>query len=436
MVRQARTLTVALNGIKVADLIKLKNGGLQFIYDPAWIETPGSRPISLSLPLRSQAYLGDIPYNFFDNLLPDNEMLRTRIQQRFRVSTNHPFDLLSAIGIDCVGAIQLYAENIDPPPVGQICAEPISNAEIAKLLLAYQWSPLGMSDEQDDFRISIAGAQEKTALLFYQNQWCRPYASTPTSHILKLPIGKLQHSSIDLSDSCENEWLCLQVAKAYGLPVANCQLTRFKNVTVLVVERFDRRWSHDRSWLMRLPQEDMCQALGISPALKYESDGGPGIHDIMKVLLGSQKAIEDRETFIKSQILFWLLAAVDGHAKNFSVFLEPGGAYQMTPIYDILSAYPYIASNALSRQRVKMAMAISGKNRHYHWSKIQARHFTSTASQVGFSQDKVKQILHEMKQKTESVIEYVVKKTPKTFPQKILNPILEGLQKQALKIAD
>lgn len=159
-------------------------------------------------------------------------------------------------------------------------------------------------------RNSLAGAQEKTALLWYQDRWQRPLGSTPTSHIFKLPIGRIEQNNIDLSESCENEWLCLRIAKAFGFPVAHAELATVGQKKVLIVERFDRRWSRD-GWLMRLPQEDFCQALGVAPALKYESHGGPGIADAMKLLLGSRLATPDREMFFKSQILFWMLAAID-----------------------------------------------------------------------------------------------------------------------------
>jgi len=144
---------------------------------------------------------------------------------------------------------------------------------------------------------------------------------------------------MDLTDSVENEWLCLKILKAFGIPVVHASMAVFEDVKALVVQRFDRRWADDRSWLIRLPQEDMCQALSIPPALKYQSDGGPGMEKIMTLLLGSAQAFPDRHLFLKTQFLFWLLGAIDGHAKNFSVFLMPGGRYSLTPVYDVMSAW-------------------------------------------------------------------------------------------------
>jgi serine/threonine-protein kinase HipA len=420
-----RTLTLLINGCLVGYLRKSLGGAMSFQYAPEWLDINDAQPISLSLPLHNKIYEGDLVYNFFDNLLPDSEGIRARIQTRFKIATSQPFDLLRAIGADCVGAIQLCA-NQTITNIEVVNAHHLSTAEIAQILRGYQNTPLGMIAEVDDFRISIAGAQEKTALLWYQNQWCRPTGTTPTSHIFKLPIGN--HSNLDLSESCENEWLCLEIAKAFGLPVANAQLTSFDGVKVLVVERFDRRWSQDGTWLMRLPQEDFCQILGVSPNLKYQNDGGPGIVEIMRVLEGSRAAESDKELFFRSQVLFWLLGAIDGHAKNFSVYLEPGGSYCLTPLYDVISAYPLISKNSLPAQKIKMAMALKGTSgNHYLWSKIQPRHFLATAKLVDFSTTKAENILREMLSSVENIASQVSKKLPVDFPGHISSAILQGM---------
>ncbi|WP_318436015.1 type II toxin-antitoxin system HipA family toxin [Photobacterium leiognathi] len=425
-------LTVAMNGILVGSLTKASSGAISFQYDPSWLSRPGARAISLSMPLRHDAYHGDIPYNFFDNLLPDNEEIRSRIQSRFQAATKRPFDLLSKIGGDCVGAIQLYPPQHNLQDVRQIQAEPLTESRMAQVLRGYQSdAPLGMLDDMDDFRISIAGAQEKTGLLWYQNQWHLPLGSTPTSHILKLPIGILPHKNIDLSDSCENEWLCLKIAAAFGFEVNDANIIYVEEVKALALTRFDRRWSQDGSWLMRLPQEDMCQALGVAPALKYESDGGPNIASIMQFLLGSRTSTQDREVFFKAQILFWLLAAIDGHGKNFSLFLEPESRYSMTPLYDIISAYPLMESNSIPKQKAKMAMALTGTKKYYKWQTIQPRHFLSTAKAVGFSTQRANELMSEMKNQAPSVIEKVRQQLPNDFPSEISESIFNGVLKQA-----
>ncbi|WP_305458328.1 type II toxin-antitoxin system HipA family toxin [Photobacterium leiognathi] len=429
-------LTVAMNGILVGSLTKASSGAISFQYDPSWLSRPGARAISLSMPLRHDAYHGDIPYNFFDNLLPDNEEIRSRIQSRFQAATKRPFDLLSTIGGDCVGAIQLYPPQHSLQDVRQIQAEPLTESRMAQVLRGYQSdAPLGMLDDMDDFRISIAGAQEKTGLLWYQDQWHLPLGSTSTSHILKLPIGILPHKNIDLSDSCENEWLCLKIAAAFGFEVNDANIIYVEEIKALALTRFDRRWSQDGSWLMRLPQEDMCQALGVAPALKYESDGGPNIASIMQFLLGSRTSTQDREVFFKAQILFWLLAAIDGHGKNFSLFLEPESRYSMTSLYDIISAYPLMDSNSIPKQKAKMAMALTGTKKYYKWQTIQPRHFLSTAKAVGFSTQRANELMSEMKNQAPSVIEKVRQQLPNDFPTEISESIFNGVLKQAGRLA-
>ncbi|WP_298622068.1 HipA N-terminal domain-containing protein, partial [uncultured Legionella sp.] len=285
MNKRKQVLTILMNGSLIGTLEKLKQGNLAFTYAHEWLNTAGARPVSLSLPLISESFSGDVVYNFFDNLLPDNRQIRARIQAKFHITTDQPFDLLASIGRDCVGAIQLI-EGTNLNFSKEINFETLDIKQMASILRNYKSNPLGMMNNDEEFRISIAGAQEKTAFLYYKNNWCRPLKETPTTHIFKLPIGYIPQNQIDLSDSCENEWLCSQIARGFGLPVADCEILYFEDVKVLSVVRFDRKMSADNKWIMRLPQEDMCQALGYSPNLKYQSDNGPGIKDIMKLLLG------------------------------------------------------------------------------------------------------------------------------------------------------
>lgn len=430
MAGKARALGVRMNGYAVGVLTKDAGGGVAFRYGSGWLNTPGARPISLSMPLRHQAYQGEIVFNFFDNLLPDNRSIRDRIQARFRVTSSHPFDLLEAIGAECVGALQIAPEEAPTMDVRRIDGEPLSDAQIARLLGSYRTAPLGMArDGFDEFRISIAGAQEKTALLWHDGGWQRPLGPTPTTHILKLPMGRLEHSGMDLSDSCENEWLCLKIAEGFGLPVCDTAVQQFEGVKALVVERFDRRRA--QGWIMRLPQEDMCQALGYSPNLKYESDGGPGVVEIMRLLRQSRAAKVDRERFFQSLILFWLLAAIDGHAKNFSLFIEPAGRYRLTPLYDVMSAYPLLAKRQLESQKIKMAMGLQSKNRHYRWHTLKPRHFFATAVQAGLPEASARRQFDGMLSAVETAIAHASRQMPADFPEEIADPIFAGMRERA-----
>ena len=281
--------------------------------------------------------------------------------------------MLTHIGIDYVGAIQLLSDRAGVD-VKKIESTSLTEQEIADSLRNYKTLPLGMSKEQD-FRISIAGAQEKTTFLWQDGHWCRPINATPTTHIFKLPIGMIEHSGIDLSNSVENEWLCLEILRTFGLPVAAAGVSSIEDMKVLIVERFDRELSADKTWIIRHPQEDMFQANGYAPALKNESDGGPGIAMAMELLKSSLHPEDDRRQFMQTVFLFWLLGAIDGHTKNFSIFLRQGGRFELTPIYDVISAYPLTTKRQIETRNIKMAMALHGNNTHYAWHEIMPRHW-------------------------------------------------------------
>jgi serine/threonine-protein kinase HipA len=375
--------------------------------------------------------------SFFDNLLPDSANIRRRVQARFAAASTSAFDLLFEVGRDCVGAVQLLPPDKASENVRQIDGEALDEEGVAEEL-RFATSSMSLGHRDDDmFRLSIAGAQEKTALLFHQDQWHRPLGATPTTHIFKLPLGRVGNMQADLSTSVENEWMCRQIVHAFGIPAANCQIADFEDQHVLIVERFDRRLARDKTWWVRLPQEDMCQATGTPPAVRYEADGGPGVVDIATLLLGSRNAIVDRRTFFKAQILFWMLCATDGHAKNFSVFIEPYGRFSLTPLYDVISAYPILGrgKNQIAPQKAKLAMAVPGKNRHYRWAEIQSRHWMSMAREIGLEATAEEDILH-MAHGAEEVVDTVSAMLPRDFPGQVSGPILDGLLQSAKKLAD
>uniref|UniRef100_UPI0034A44C92 HipA domain-containing protein n=1 Tax=Aeromonas sp. R2-1 TaxID=3138459 RepID=UPI0034A44C92 len=223
--------------------------------------------------------------------------------------------------------------------------------------------------------------------------------------------------------------------KEFGLPVPHCFMMQVGQVKALAVERFDRRYAADRSWIMRLPQEDFCQVLNVPSARKYESHGGPGITDIMKTLLGSATPEQDRYLFMKSQVLFWLLAATDGHAKNFSVFIEPEGRFRLTPFYDILSMYPAFGGRGLHPRDAKLAMGLTAtKGKKYAIEQIFPRHFYQTAKAVGFEKVQMEMILNEMASSLDEVISAVRQQLPDTFPTQIADSILDGLSTRAQRL--
>lgn len=433
---RSQPLAIWANGELVGRWTPATRRPMELRYEDSWLASRSARPLSLSLPLPlvgNEPIRGDRVEHFFDNLLPDRGAIRKRLAQRYAAGSEDTFNLLAAIGRDCVGAVQLLPLDEQPTGFNRIDGEVLDEEAVATLLRnTVTTGQFGHQGKEQDFRISIAGAQEKTALLRHGDKWLKPLGATPTTHILKLPLGLVGNMQADMRTSVYNEWLCLKLMGALGFEVANADIVTFADhPPVLAVERFDRRMHPSGTWLLRLPQEDFCQALGVTPAKKYEADGGPGIEQLAQVLNGSQNARADLKSLLSSQVAFWLLAATDGHAKNFSIRLFAGGSYALTPMYDVLSAWPIIGNgkNQLAWRNAKLAMALSGKNRHYDLATILRRHFNATAVKCGWGEN-AEDIISELLARVEPAIEAVTRQLPPGFPQDVAVAIFEGVRKQ------
>jgi serine/threonine-protein kinase HipA len=436
---QARALSIWANGVRVGLWRVPTRGEMELHYDAAWKQSAAGRPLSLSLPFG----IGDAPLrgervnHYFDNLLPDSDAIRRRLASRFGAATLEPFDLLAAVGRDCVGAVQLLGEDDTPAGYDRIDGTALSDDDVARLLGHASGAGAGLrgDDDDDDFRLSLAGAQEKTALLRRDGRWMRPHGATPTTHILKLPLGFVGNKRADLTTSVENEWLCLAILRAFGLPVADAEIVRFGAHKVLSVARFDRALHRDGRWLMRLPQEDFCQALGVPPHLKYEAHGGPGVPDLVEILRRSEHAEADLDTLFAALIAFWMLAAPDGHAKNFSLHLLPGGRFRLTPLYDVMSIWPVEGdgANQWSWHKAKLAMAVHGKRKHYAMRDITRRHFSTMAEQCGLG-DIATPIVDRLVAATPGVIDAVGATLPRDFPARVAARIFDGLSRAAQRL--
>jgi len=432
----SRSLSLWTNGVRVGRWTLPARGEMELHYDPDWVAADIGRPLSLSLPfnLQNLPIKGEKVANYFDNLLPDSDAIRRRVAERFRTGSIDPFELLRVIGRDCIGAVQILDGEEVPKGFDRVEGVPLSEEDIERHLIETV-SPhaFGASGDPDaDFRISLAGAQEKTAFLWWDGQWLAPRGATPTSHIFKLPLGLMGGRRADFSTSVDNEWLCLRLLKAYGLNVADARIATFGRQRVLVVERFDRRTAPDGQWLMRLPQEDFCQVEGCSPLRKYENEGGPGLKALFATLRQSVNAEADMKTLMTAQVLFWLLRAPDGHAKNFSIHLLPRGRFHLTRLYDVMSAYPVLGEgpNQWSPHDIRSAMALLGKNRHYDMHGIQRRHFNSTARKVGYGST-AEPIIEELLARTPAAIAEVQADLPKDFSPRVAESILGGLEQAA-----
>ena len=388
-------LDVLINGRQVGSLEKAASGAISFRYSEEWLAWEHRFAASLSLPLTPAAYRGAPVIAVFDNLLPDRDAVRRRVAERMGAQGTDFYSLLEAIGRDCVGAMQFLPEGADQAQSTDIESEPVSDTEVEALLADLARAPLGVDREQE-FRISVAGAQEKTALLRIDGKWHRPAGVTPTTHILKPQLGQIPSADgmIDMSNSVDNEHYCMTLMKAFGLSVAATEIATVGQRRVLVVERFDRHWRNAKQ-ILRLPQEDCCQALGYPPTHKYQSDGGPNMKDIFGLLRGADDPQADAAAFFKSQILFWLIGATDGHAKNFSIFLKPGGRYSLTPFYDVLSAQPAVDSDQIAQNRFRLAMS-AGTNRHYRLNEVTGRHFVQSGKSAGLGKGLMRAAINEL----------------------------------------
>lgn len=424
-------LNVYLNGKLVGRLQRASSGAIDFQYDPEWLAWDNAIPVSLSLPLREDRFIGDPVFAVFDNLLPDNDSIRHRLAEKSGAEGDDAYSLLAAVGRDCVGALQVLPDGEEQEAPGAISGRKISDEEIRRIIENLSRNPLGISDDEE-FRISIAGAQEKTALLFWKKRWHVPHGTTATTHILKPQLGKLPNG-IDMSQSVENEHLCLRIVDALGIPACRTEIADFDGRRVLVVERFDRLWTRDKR-LLRIPQEDMCQALSVPPSRKYESEGGPGIPRIAELLKGSDTPEQDRLMFLKAQVVFWLLAAIDGHAKNFSIWLASSGRFQLTPLYDVMSAQPALDARQISHNKMKLAMAV-GEGRHYVVKRIAPRHFAQTGAICGLPSKSVRAMLEELAETGTRAIHDVIEGLPNEFPGNMATAIADGAKDRLERIA-
>lgn len=424
--RRHPPLRVYQNDQLVGHLLKQPSGAIEFRYDLEWLGRSNAFPVSLSLPLREDAWRGEPVVAVFENLLPDSAELRKRVAEKVGAAGYDAYSLLAEIGRDCIGALQFIVGDAEKPDsMAAASGEAMDDEAIERLLNSLAQAPLGLSRD-DDFRISIAGAQEKTALLRLGDQWLKPHGTTPTTHLFKTPIGKLKNG-MDLSSSVENEFYCLLLLRHLGLPTNQAQIMTFGKTKALVIERFDRLWHRDR--LIRLPQEDCCQALSVPPSRKYQNEGGPGMVELANLFKGTDSPADDLQTLFQTQLVFWLIGATDGHAKNFSVFLRPGGRYAMTPLYDVLSAQPNLDAREIERKQMKLAMSV-GTNRHYRIDEIQARHFFQTATAAGISQTLVKRAMEVIADGMDQAFGVLEADLPADFPAALHESMRHGARQR------
>lgn len=420
----SKELFALLSDRVVGRVFQDNRGRLSFTYDEAWREIRGAYPLSLSMPLAALEHGHDAISAYIWGLLPDNERVLDRWAKTFQVSARNPFALIANVGEDCAGAVQFVRpERLDAAlggDPGEVAW--LEEAEIAARIRLLREDQSAWRSPGDTGQFSLAGAQPKTALLLQDGRWGVPSGRIPTTHILKPP-------SAEFDGHAENEHLCLALARALGLPAANSSVMHFGDEVVFVVERYDRQATD--GGIARIHQEDMCQAMGMPPTLKYENEGGPGVAQIVNLLReNSQAPNEDVWTFVDAVALNWLIGGTDAHAKNYSVLIGAGGRIRLAPLYDVASILPY---KEFDPMRTKLAMKLGGK---YRLRDISARNWEKLADELGIAHEEVSQRVLAMADALPAAADGVRRHMHEAgMAHAIVDRLVERLSEQAAKSA-
>jgi serine/threonine-protein kinase HipA len=347
-------LLVVLDDSIAGTLTRLSGGRLHFEYSDGYGAQPSATPLSVSMPIEVRSHADRVVTPWLWGLLPENEAVLSRWARQFHASASSPFSLLGTqIGHDCAGAVRFAA----PGEVDEVIGQPddvawLTEDDVAVRLRDLKRDATAWLGTRFTGQFSLAGAQAKTALLNVDGRWGVPSGATATSHILKPAIAGLDDHDL-------NEHLCMTAARRAGLVVARTEIARFGEETAIVVERYDRRWRDDR--LIRIHQEDVCQALSLTPSRKYENEGGPGAKDVARLLrqvMSPRLADEALWRFLDALAWNWLIAGTDAHGKNYSLLLA-GREARLAPLYDLASALPY----GVHERALRFAMKIGGDYR-------------------------------------------------------------------------
>jgi serine/threonine-protein kinase HipA len=420
-------LVALLGGIEIGRVRSGPNNRLAFVYDDAWREAPNAYPLSLSMPLTAKEHglsaksQGPSAIEtFLWGLLPDNELVLDRWAKKFQVSSRNVFALISHVGEDCAGAVQfVLPERVEAIRSGeQDKIEWLDEREIASRLRLLREDHAAWRLARDTGQFSLAGAQPKTALLFEDGKWGIPSGRTPTTHILKPPTGHFDGHA-------ENEHICLALARAVGLPAAFSKVTHFEDEVAIVIERYDRqRQGND---IIRVHQEDICQALGILPSSKYQNERGPGPNDIVNLLwTHSSDRSADVDSFVRALGFNWLIAGTDAHAKNYSLLIAEGTRVRLAPLYDVASILPY---DEFDLRKVKLAMKIGGEYRLYD---IGPRQWGKFSREIRYDADKLFDGLREMaKQLPDALIDAISEARREGLEHGIIDRLANRLTERA-----
>jgi serine/threonine-protein kinase HipA len=397
---RATRLHLLIDGTE-AGVVERTQARVTLTYLDDYRNDPNATPLSTNLPLGAQTHTGTAVSAFLDGLLPDNEGVRMRWARQFQTSAT-PFDLLAYVGEDCAGAAQFVRpERLDQLDPGGI--EWLTTGDVAEWIASLRFDNTAWLPDTDRGQFSLAGAQSKFALVRKGNRWGRPFGAVPTTHIVKPAAEGFVHHEI-------NEHLSLSTARHLGLRAAHSEIVTLGTERVVVIERYDRI-QNDKSW-RRVHQEDLCQAMGIPPARKYENQNGPSAKQIAETLRAATGSSDAVRAFADALAFNWIIGGTDAHAKNYSLLLA-GSQARFAPLYDVASALPYTPSTPtrpksgeLDPARLKLAMSVSGE---YLIREVRTRDWHALGETLGIGGDYYVGRLMELAERTPDAVEMALR---------------------------
>jgi serine/threonine-protein kinase HipA len=376
-------LIVIINDQIAGAVSRLRGDRLRFDYDEIYRNRPDATPISVSMPAQIASHPDRVITPWLSGLLPDNDAVLQRWARQFQVSASSPFSMLSSpIGEDCAGAVRFAL----PEKLDRILKRPgnvtwLNDKDVAQRLRDLRADPTAWLGRTFTGQFSLAGAQAKTALLLEEDRWGVPSGSIPTTHILKPAISGLEDHEL-------NEHICLEAARRCGLLAAKTRVAQFCDESAVVVTRYDRVSQADT--VIRIHQEDLCQALGIPPTKKYQNEGGPEpgeIASLLRRIMPPRAADDSIDRFAEALIWNWIIGGTDAHGKNYSLLLA-ANQVRLAPLYDVASALPY----GENEKALCFAMKIGGDYRVYLWRNT----WPAAARELGVDLDRLMAMLDKL----------------------------------------
>lgn len=385
-----RRLLVVLYG-REAGVLERSGGSLSFTYHDEYRTSPAATPLSLSMPLSGARYTNRIVEAFLRGLLPDNSDVRRRWSTHFGLRDRDTFGLIAAIGNDAAGGAQFISEHDDPAALTTGHVVPVTEAEIAARLRRLREDATDWLGEGEHW--SLAGAQSKFTVRALTQGWGIAFGSEPSTHIIKPGISTIASQALI-------EHVTMRSVATLGLRAAATEYIEFEGEPAIVITRFDRRLRRGR-W-ERIHQEDLCQSLALDPSRKYETDRGPGVARIARLLKGTagNEAVED---FGRAVVANYVMGAPDAHAKNYSVLLA-AGAVKLADLYDVASGLTAVRDGHLRYPRG--AMSLGGERT---FGEMRARNWSNFATSLGVSADQVRGWVTSLAERAPDAVAQVVK---------------------------